>query len=211
MPVAHTDGLARYRLGPTPSAQPGAEYSATWEMPDGIEAVMRYAVPIAEVARGDIEFLQNHSDDRPSNDVVVMRAVAGTIAYDRLMRVLRSLGHVSLSVRTAENQNSPKLWRKTSTGCPATWSRRRGSSTCSRIPSTSRWRWCCDGAWRDRRRWGRPASAGTTVNPPRLEVRAWLSPELENSGIKHIVYSNCYPLALAKGLERVPSYTVHQA
>lgn len=80
---------------------------AAWEMPDGIEAVMRYAVPIAEIARGDIEFIQNRSDDRPSNDVVVMRAVAGTIAYDRLMRVLRSLGHVSLSVRTAEDQDSP--------------------------------------------------------------------------------------------------------
>lgn len=34
----------------------------------------------------------------PSDDVLVLRAVAGTVAYDRLVQLLRALGHTSLSV-----------------------------------------------------------------------------------------------------------------
>lgn len=82
---------------------------AAREMPDEIDAVMRYAVPMTEVARGDIEFIQQRPADagRVSSDVVVMRAAAGTIAFDRLMRALRALGHVSLSVRSSEAEGGP--------------------------------------------------------------------------------------------------------
>ena len=76
-------------------------------MPDGIETIARYAVPMAEIARGDVDSLQSTEDsDEPSEDVKVMRAVAGTIAFDQLIRALRALGHVSLSVTADPSQGS---------------------------------------------------------------------------------------------------------
>ena len=103
-----------------------------WNMSTEVETIMRYAIPIAEIARGDVEFLQTRTDPsgdtreektrsavptnessaeqrgappgQPSDDVVVVRAVAGAIVYGRLIQVLRSLGHVSLSVRAAGPQ-----------------------------------------------------------------------------------------------------------
>lgn len=90
---------------------------AAWEMPDGIDTVMRYAVPMAEISRGDVASLHRGSlqkgslqrtedGDEPSEDVKVMRAVAGTIAFDQLIRALRALGHVSLSVTADPSQGS---------------------------------------------------------------------------------------------------------
>ncbi|APX33841.1 MerR family transcriptional regulator [Brachybacterium sp. P6-10-X1] len=80
-----------------------------WEMPDGIETVMRYAEPMARIARGDVELLQGDPGDIddpsepgvPGDDLVILRAVAGTIAFDRMIQVLRALGHVSLSVQAS--------------------------------------------------------------------------------------------------------------
>lgn len=88
---------------------------AAWEMPDGIDTVMRYAVPMAEISRGDVASLHRGSlqstedpgADEPAEDVKVMRAVAGTIAFDQLIRALRALGHVSLSV-TADRSAGPE-------------------------------------------------------------------------------------------------------
>lgn len=76
---------------------------AGWEMPDGIETVRRYAEPVAEIARGDVEFMQGEpgGTDELTEDQVVLRAVAGTIAFDRLVQVLRALGHVSVSVQAS--------------------------------------------------------------------------------------------------------------
>lgn len=73
------------------------------EMPDGIETVMRYAGPMAEIARGEVEFIQSEpaGAGEHGDDLVVLRAVAGTIAFDRLVQVLRALGHVSLSVQAS--------------------------------------------------------------------------------------------------------------
>src|SRR5699024_6784146 len=34
---------------------------AGWEMPDGLETVMRYAEPVTEIARGNVDFLQGAS------------------------------------------------------------------------------------------------------------------------------------------------------
>ncbi|RAG64144.1 MerR family transcriptional regulator, partial [Burkholderia multivorans] len=55
---------------------------AAWEMPDGIDTVMRYAVPMAEISRGDVASLHRGSlqkgslqrtedGDEPSEDVKV--------------------------------------------------------------------------------------------------------------------------------------------
>lgn len=76
---------------------------AGWEMPDDLATVMRYAEPVTEIARGDVDLLQRESSGTavPGDDLVVLRAVAGTIAFDRLVQVLRSLGHVSLSVQAS--------------------------------------------------------------------------------------------------------------
>ncbi|RAF06008.1 MerR family transcriptional regulator, partial [Burkholderia multivorans] len=79
--------------------------------------VMRYAVPMAEISRGDVASLHRGSlqkgslqrtedGDEPSEDVKVMRAVAGSIAFDQLIRALRALGHVSLSVTADRSQGS---------------------------------------------------------------------------------------------------------
>lgn len=78
----------------------------SWGAPTHLEMVQRYAAPMAEIARADVAWMQNlprHSSAgeparSPSDDVLVMRAVAGSIAYDRLVQLLRALGHTSFSV-----------------------------------------------------------------------------------------------------------------
>lgn len=74
-----------------------------WEMPADPDTLQRYAEPMAEIARGDLEYLQEGAElgTAPSDDVVVLRSVAGTIAFDRLAQVLRALGHTSLSVQAS--------------------------------------------------------------------------------------------------------------
>ncbi|WP_193106575.1 MerR family transcriptional regulator [Brachybacterium sp. FME24] len=74
-----------------------------WEMPSDPDLLMRYAEPMAEIARGDLAYLSAGTDAAQpfSDDAVVLRAVAGTIAFDRLIQVLRALGHVSLSVQAS--------------------------------------------------------------------------------------------------------------
>lgn len=46
------------------------------------------------------------------------------------------------------------------------------------------------------------------VNPPRRGIGAELSGWLEDSGVRHIVYSSCNPTSLAKDLSRMPSYRI---
>ncbi|MGO2822172.1 MAG: MerR family transcriptional regulator [Brachybacterium tyrofermentans] len=74
-----------------------------WEMPADPDTLQRYAEPMAKIARGDVEYLQEGAEpgSAPSDDVIVLRAVAGTIAFDRLVQVLRTLGHTSLSVQAS--------------------------------------------------------------------------------------------------------------
>ena len=66
--------------------------------------LQRYAEPMAEIARADVAWMRGlptpDGEGSPalSDDVLVMRAVAGTIAYNRLVQLLRALGHTSLSV-----------------------------------------------------------------------------------------------------------------
>ncbi|MGP9844954.1 MerR family transcriptional regulator [Brachybacterium sp. 107] len=74
-----------------------------WEMPADPDTLQRYAEPMAEIARGDLAYLQEGAElgTAPSDDVVVLRSVAGTIAFDRLAQVLRALGHTSLSVQAS--------------------------------------------------------------------------------------------------------------
>ncbi|WP_114853372.1 MerR family transcriptional regulator [Brachybacterium sp. YJGR34] len=78
-----------------------------WEMPTDPDLLMTYAEPVARIARRDLASLrgeQGTEESAPSDDVVVLRVVAGTIAFDRLMQVLRALGHLSLSVRDAADR-----------------------------------------------------------------------------------------------------------
>ncbi|MFC7375566.1 MerR family transcriptional regulator [Brachybacterium sp. GCM10030267] len=74
-----------------------------WEMPTDVDLLMRYAEPMAQIAREDVISMRGAEDgeDAPSHDVVVLRVVAGTIGFDRLVRLLRALGHVSLSVQAS--------------------------------------------------------------------------------------------------------------
>lgn len=76
---------------------------AGWEMPDDLETVMRYAKPVTEIARGDVGSLQGEPSgaEEHGDDLVILRAVAGAIAFDRLVQVLRALGHLSLSVQAS--------------------------------------------------------------------------------------------------------------
>lgn len=74
-----------------------------WGMPADPDTLQHYAEPMAEIARGEVAFLRNTSEAgaAPSDDVIVLRAVAGTIAFDRLVKVLRALGHTSLSMQAS--------------------------------------------------------------------------------------------------------------
>jgi len=77
-----------------------------WEMPTDSGMLLRYAEPMAHIARQDVDWMRSRSvpaGSAPagppvSADVMVMRAVAGAIAFDRLVRILRLLGHTSWSV-----------------------------------------------------------------------------------------------------------------
>ena len=77
-----------------------------WEMPTDSGMLLRYAEPMAHIARQDVDWMRSRSvpagsapaDDAVSADVMVMRAVAGAIAFDRLVRILRMLGHTSCSI-----------------------------------------------------------------------------------------------------------------
>lgn len=74
-----------------------------WEMPADPDTLLNYARPMAEIAKGELAFVHSGSTpgDEPSPDAVVLRAVAGTIAFDRLVQVLRALAHTSLSVQAS--------------------------------------------------------------------------------------------------------------
>lgn len=72
-----------------------------WEMPTDPEMLLRYAEPVAGIARQDVDYLRTRTapaEPPVSADVVVTRAVAGAIAFDRLVRILRLLGHTSWSI-----------------------------------------------------------------------------------------------------------------
>ncbi|MGP5670830.1 MerR family transcriptional regulator [Brachybacterium alimentarium] len=75
-----------------------------WEMPSDPETLLHYAEPMGQIARRELEYLRMGSaaGQEPSDDAVVLRAVSGTIAFDRLVHVLRALGHTSLSVQASE-------------------------------------------------------------------------------------------------------------
>jgi len=77
----------------------------SWGMPAGPETLRRYAGPVAQIARADvasIRELPGQTDGAElSPDVQVMRAVAGAIAFDRLIQLLRALGHSSYSILQA--------------------------------------------------------------------------------------------------------------
>lgn len=79
-----------------------------WGVPTDIEVLHRYAVPMAEIARADVTSTRDLSGDEDdstvSDDVQVMRAVAGAIAFDRLVRLLRALGHSSYSILDAQDR-----------------------------------------------------------------------------------------------------------
>lgn len=80
----------------------------SWGAPTDPAMLQRYAEPMAEIARADVAWMRGlpapdgEESSAASDDVLVMRAVAGTIAYDRLVQLLRSLGHTSFSVLGAE-------------------------------------------------------------------------------------------------------------
>lgn len=88
----------------------------SWGAPTHPEMLQRYAEPMAEIARADVAWMRTlpGQDDAPestasspSEDVLVMRAVAGAIAYDRLVQLLRALGHTSFSVLSTDPGPAP--------------------------------------------------------------------------------------------------------
>lgn len=74
----------------------------SWGMPADLALLRRYAVPVAQMAREDVEAIRELHEEDPaapvSEDVQVMRSVAGAVAYDRLIQLLRALGHTSYSI-----------------------------------------------------------------------------------------------------------------
>lgn len=76
-----------------------------WGMPTDLELLRRYAEPVASIARADVDSIRDlggeASGEPVSEDVQVMRAVAGAIAFDRLIQLLRALGHTSYSILRA--------------------------------------------------------------------------------------------------------------
>ena len=82
-----------------------------WEAPTDLGMLLRYAEPMAQIARSDVDWMSTGAGPveagpagaGPSvpQDVAVMRAVAGAIAFDRLVRLLRLLGHASFSILDA--------------------------------------------------------------------------------------------------------------
>lgn len=75
-----------------------------WEVPTDLGMLVRYAEPMARIARSDVDWMgapPGREGPPVSQDVAVMRAVAGAIAFDRLVRLLRLLGHTSYSILDA--------------------------------------------------------------------------------------------------------------
>ena len=82
-----------------------------WEAPTDPGMLLRYAEPMAQIARSDVDWMSTGAGPveagpvgagpSVSQDVAVMRAVAGAIAFDRLVRLLRLLGHASFSILDA--------------------------------------------------------------------------------------------------------------
>lgn len=77
-----------------------------WEAPTDLGMLLRYAEPMAQIARSDVDWMSTGAGPAGagpslSQDVAVMRAVAGAIAFDRLVRLLRLLGHASFSILDA--------------------------------------------------------------------------------------------------------------
>ncbi len=79
-----------------------------WEAPTDLGMLLRYGEPMAQIARSDVDWMSTGAgpagagpagaEPSVSQDVAVMRAVAGAIAFDRLVRLLRLLGHASFSI-----------------------------------------------------------------------------------------------------------------
>lgn len=77
------------------------------------DVLLRYARLLGELAQGDLEAMTREVEPdggdvsvmpeaaAPSDDVVVARAVTGMVSYERLARILRALGHASLSMAGA--------------------------------------------------------------------------------------------------------------
>lgn len=77
-----------------------------WEAPTDLGMLLRYAEPMAQIARSDVDWMNTGAgpagaEPSVSQDVAVMRAVTGAIAFDRLVRLLRLLGHASFSILDA--------------------------------------------------------------------------------------------------------------
>lgn len=76
-----------------------------WGMPTDLAVLRRYAAPVAQIAREDVDTIREQGGGAPSSpvpaDVQVMRAVAGAIAYDRMIQLLRALGHTSYGILRA--------------------------------------------------------------------------------------------------------------
>jgi len=75
------------------------------EIPVSPESLLRYARPMARIAAEDLEDIRRPDgapqEQPPSPDVIVMRAVVGSLAFARLLVVLRALGHASLTLSDA--------------------------------------------------------------------------------------------------------------
>ncbi|GAA4529367.1 hypothetical protein GCM10023160_28440 [Brachybacterium paraconglomeratum] len=75
-----------------------------WGLPTDLEVLRRYAEPVAEISQADVASIRAQTGQpgpEVSDDVQVMRAVAGAIAFDRLVQLLRALGHTSYSILRA--------------------------------------------------------------------------------------------------------------
>ena len=76
----------------------------SWGMPTDLEVLRRYAEPVAEIAQADVASIRDQPGQpgpEVSDDLQVMRAVAGAIAFDRMIQLLRALGHTSYSILRA--------------------------------------------------------------------------------------------------------------
>ena len=67
----------------------------------GHDVLVRFARAMEDIAVSDLASMRAPQDSAaaPSDDLIVIRAVVGTIAYDRLISALRMLAHASLTVR----------------------------------------------------------------------------------------------------------------
>ncbi|MDO5533661.1 MAG: MerR family transcriptional regulator [Propionibacteriaceae bacterium] len=83
-----------------------------WGAPTGAETILRFARAMEQLARVDLERMrasvaptgEGGLDEEPSADLMVIRAVVGMVAHDRLMVVLRALALASLSVQDGRQE-----------------------------------------------------------------------------------------------------------